>query len=140
MGCLSVVSFKQNGEMRDSALRRPFNMSTVVSMITGNGWPTEEIKEAGIGGWDYVNGPLDMDLRILDILMIVERDPWGFRMLPALDDECPQRWLFEIELYAPGHLMMEAEGRGGEYDYLNRLRSPSEGDRLREAQGRPRGR
>ena len=63
---------------------------------------------------------LDMDLPVVDILcQAKEADE-----LPNTMFLCDrEQWTKDVELYAPGYLALEAEGRGGEYS-LTSLAEP----------------
>lgn len=64
---------------------------------------------------------LDMDLPIIDILHQAK----AAGQLPStMDLSYREQWMEDIELYAPGYLALEAEGRAGEYS-LQHLSRPS---------------
>jgi hypothetical protein len=58
------------------------------------------------------NKRLDMDLPIIDILCQA-KDATQLPNSMVLCDR--EQWTSDVELYAPGYLALEAEGRGGEY-------------------------
>lgn len=63
---------------------------------------------------------LDMDLPVIDILCQAK----AANQLPTTMNLCDrEQWMNDVELYAPGYLVLEAEGRAGEYP-LHRLTVP----------------
>ena len=63
-----------------------------------------------------------MDLPVIDILCQAK----DANQLPNSMILCDrEQWTSDVELYAPGYLALEAEGRGGDYP-LTRLTVPDE--------------
>jgi adenylate cyclase len=63
---------------------------------------------------------LDMDLPIIDILC---QGKAANQLPQTMDLSYREQWMEDIELYAPGYLALEAEGRAGGYS-LHRLTRP----------------
>jgi hypothetical protein len=71
---------------------------------------------------------LDMDLPIIDILCQARAANQLPTTMNLYDRE---QWINDVELYAPGYLALEAEGRAGEYP-LHRLIVPGSVERVRK--------
>jgi hypothetical protein len=69
-----------------------------------------------------------MDLPIIDILCQAR----AANQLPTSMNLCDrEQWINDVELYAPGYLALETEGRAGEYP-LHRLTVPGPVERVRK--------
>ncbi|KAL4865789.1 hypothetical protein BDV12DRAFT_199758 [Aspergillus spectabilis] len=59
-GLINVMDPHSNGEIKDSALRRPFNLTDMMVSYCGNGWPLEDLIEQNIRGpwfaWQDLQG------------------------------------------------------------------------------------
>ncbi|KAK1141550.1 hypothetical protein N8T08_008963 [Aspergillus melleus] len=112
-GRVSMVEFKTNGMVDQTAMRLPFNIFQAMIYIAGLGWGVERVEESAAGGDESSNGPLDFDLPILDILESgFENDYLSF-------EGGVETWAQDIEKYAPGYLALEKEGKAAEYDIRN---------------------
>jgi len=70
---------------------------------------------------------LNRDLPIIDILCQAN----AANKLPRTMNLCDrEQWMEDVELYAPGYLALEAEGRAGEY-HLDRLTVPGSVERVK---------
>ncbi|KAJ5803972.1 uncharacterized protein N7518_000275 [Penicillium psychrosexuale] len=118
-GRLTIVEFEINGTVKESVEVRPFNMRMPYLSAFENWSGFGDIKHAR-GAYRHQNPPLDMDLPIVDILCQAK----DANQLPNSMFLCDrEQWTSDVELYAPGYLALEAEGRGGEYP-LTRLTVP----------------
>lgn len=61
-----------------------------------------------------------MDLPIIDILCQAKA---ADQLPQTMNLSYREQWMEDVELYAPGYLALEAEGRAGEYS-LHRLTEP----------------
>ncbi|GAD96360.1 hypothetical protein TSTA_037250 [Paecilomyces variotii No. 5] len=124
-GRFSVVEYKSTGHIDHVILRRPYLLTVLVNYAE-LGFTVDRMEESIGGGEQYQNRPMDMDLPILDIIQKAKDND---KMLTLFRTERDQ-WEKYIELYAPGYLAMEAEGRASEYDIRN-LRNTSQASRSR---------
>ncbi|KAJ5623023.1 hypothetical protein N7490_011628 [Penicillium lividum] len=93
-GRLTIIEYEINGTVKESVEVRPFNM-----------------RQPYMNAFEHWSG-LDMDLPIVDILCQAK----DANQLPNSMVLCDrEQWTSDVELYAPGYLALEAEGRGGEY-------------------------
>ncbi|KAL4879770.1 hypothetical protein BJY04DRAFT_89372 [Aspergillus karnatakaensis] len=114
-GRLSLVEFKQNGEIGNSILIRPYNMRWLYLNLFVLGKGLEEVRNCE-GGYRHQNTPMDMDAPILDILSRA----LGANELAGDMALCNvEQWREDIELYASGYLALEAAGLGETYDLKN---------------------
>lgn len=74
------------------------------------------------------NNRLDIDLPIIDILYQAKA---ADQLPQTMDLSYREQWMEDVELYAPGYLALEAEGRAGEYS-LHRLTDPESVDMTRK--------
>ncbi|KAJ5918691.1 hypothetical protein N7454_009835 [Penicillium verhagenii] len=122
-GRLSMVKYETNGAVEQALQIRPFNMRwpyLYQSQITQNLDTISNVQ----GSYRHQNPPLDMDLPIIELLCQAQTA----KQLPSTMDLCDrEQWMDDIELYAPGYLLFEREGRAGEYP-LHRLTDPSSVD------------
>ncbi|KAL4966730.1 uncharacterized protein BDV14DRAFT_198538 [Aspergillus stella-maris] len=114
-GRLSLVEFNQNGTVKHAIPIRPFNMRWPYMDLTVNGKEIEEIV-CSDGGKKHQNTPINMDLPILDILTSAKEA----NQLDADTALCNrEQWTEDVELYAPGYLALEAQGREADYNLSN---------------------
>ncbi|KAJ5934396.1 hypothetical protein N7466_003943 [Penicillium verhagenii] len=119
-GRLTIVTYETNGTVRDSVDVRPFNMKSPYLYACVNWKSFDNVKHTD-GAYRYQNLPLNMDLPIIDILCQAK----DVNQLPKSMALCDrEQWISDVELYAPGYLALEAEGRGGEYP-LSNLTTPA---------------
>ncbi|KAJ5540167.1 hypothetical protein N7513_008499 [Penicillium frequentans] len=121
-GRLTFVEYEINGTVQESVEIRPFNMKmpNLRAHHCGSRGRPEDIRCVD-GGYRHQNQPLDMDLPIVDILCQAKEA----NKLPNTMFLCDrEQWASDVELYAPGYLALEAEGRGGEYPLI-RLADPN---------------
>ncbi|KAJ6107423.1 hypothetical protein N7523_008746 [Penicillium sp. IBT 18751x] len=115
-GRLTMVEYEINGTVKDTLHIRPFNMRWPHIYASTLGKGLDEIRHVQ-GGYKHQNLPLNMDLPIIDILCQAK----AADQLPAtMNLIYREQWIEDVELYAPGYLALEAEGRAGEYS-LHRL-------------------
>ncbi|KAJ5793162.1 uncharacterized protein N7503_009140 [Penicillium pulvis] len=109
-GRLTFVEYEINGTVQESVEIRPFNMKSpnLRAHHCGSRGRPEDIR-------------LDMDLPIVDILCQAKEVDKLSNTMFLCDRE---QWTSDVELYAPGYLALEAEGRGGKYP-LTRLADPN---------------
>ncbi|EEA19152.1 hypothetical protein PMAA_014130 [Talaromyces marneffei ATCC 18224] len=118
-GRLTLVEYEMNGTVKESLHIRPFNMQMPYLRAFEDGAGFDDISHAQ-GAYRYQNSPLDMDLPIIDILCQAKEA----NQLPTSMAICDrEQWTSDVELYAPGYLALEAQGRGGEYP-LTSLTAP----------------
>ncbi|RHZ47427.1 uncharacterized protein CDV56_102568 [Aspergillus thermomutatus] len=120
-GRLAIVDYDIDGTVKDLVLRRPFNMHQPYQNLFHNGQSISDVSQ-GLGGGNFHNQPLNMDLPILDILEHAEvaNQLFDTTSLCNLED-----WKGDVEVYSPGYLALEAAGRDLYYDLQN-LVSPQE--------------
>ena len=140
-GRLTFLEYEINGTVEESVEIRPFNMRSPYIRAHHNGsrGRPEDIRCVH-GGYRHQNEPwvslsllrepnklthntrLDMDLPVVDILCRAKEAD----QLPNTMFLCDrEQWTQDVELYAPGYLALEAEGRGGEYP-LTSLIAPND--------------
>ncbi|KAJ9272809.1 hypothetical protein DTO212C5_1070 [Paecilomyces variotii] len=125
-GRFFVVEYKSTGHIDHIIPRRPYFLTDLVN-YSELGFTVERMEEENIGGREqYQNQPIDMDLPILDIIQKAKDNNQMTKFFYTERDQ----WEKDIELYAPGYLAMEAEGRASEYDIRN-LRDTREASRAR---------
>ncbi|KAF7167883.1 hypothetical protein CNMCM5623_001030 [Aspergillus felis] len=116
-GRITIVEFGSNGHVRESILRRPWNMGQVISFGQILGRRVVDLAESSIGGPPRINEPLDMDRPILELLE-------STRQSNKFMDEGyghPDLWVHIIERSAPRYLELEAQGREVEFELDNLL-------------------
>ncbi|KAJ5910792.1 uncharacterized protein N7473_000095 [Penicillium subrubescens] len=115
IGQMAIVEFGSNGQVRDSILRRPWNIGLVV-LFGEMGRRVADLAESSIGGPPRINEPLDMDRPILELLESTRQS----NKFMDVGYGHPDLWLQIIEKSAPGYLELEAQGREVEFE-LNDL-------------------
>ncbi|KAJ9316147.1 hypothetical protein DTO271D3_3723 [Paecilomyces variotii] len=126
-GRLTMVEYEINGAVKDAIHIRPFNMRMPYINAFELTMDLDHIRHVQ-GGYRHQNTPLDMDLPIIDILCQAK----AANQLPTTMNLCDrEQWENDAELYAPGYLALEAEGRAGEYP-LHRLTVPGSVERVRK--------
>ncbi|GFF76635.1 hypothetical protein IFM62136_09368 [Aspergillus lentulus] len=120
-GRLAIVDYDINGTVKDLVLRRPFNMHQPYQNLFHNGQSISDVFQ-GLGGGNFHNQSMNMDLPILDIL---EHAKAANQLLDTMSLCNLKDWREDVEVYAPGYLELEAAGRGLSYDLRN-LVSPEE--------------
>ncbi|KAJ5665112.1 uncharacterized protein N7477_007560 [Penicillium maclennaniae] len=118
-GRLTMVEYEINGTVKDSLHIRPFNMRMPYIYASTLGKGLDEIRHVP-GGYTHQNLPLNMDLPIIDILCQAKA---ADQLPQTMNLSYREQWMEDVELYAPGYLALEAEGRAGEYS-LHRLTRP----------------
>ncbi|KAJ5628585.1 hypothetical protein N7490_010813 [Penicillium lividum] len=119
-GRLTIVTFETNGDVRESVEIRPFNMKMPYLNAFENWSSFDSVKHCR-GAYGHQNTPIDMDLPVVDLLCQAKEA----NQLPNSMELCDrEQWTSDVELYAPGYLTLEAEGRGGEYP-LSSLIAPN---------------
>ncbi|KAJ5754655.1 hypothetical protein N7533_004198 [Penicillium manginii] len=117
-GRMTVAEFGSNGSVRDSLVRRAWNMGPIMSFGQDLGRRVVDLAESAIGGPPQYNEPLDMDLPIIELLESTRKssrflyEGYGYMDL----------WVRIIEQNAPGYLDLEAQGRVLEFK-LDNLRN-----------------
>ncbi|KAJ6103223.1 hypothetical protein N7486_005650 [Penicillium sp. IBT 16267x] len=125
-GRLTMVEYEINGAVNDAIHIRPFNMR-MPYISASEMMGLNNIRHVQ-GGYRHQNLPLDMDLPIIDILCQAN----AANQLPPTMNLCDrEQWMDDVELYAPGYLALEAEGRAGEY-HLDRLTVPGSVERVKK--------
>ncbi|KAJ5443564.1 uncharacterized protein N7458_007436 [Penicillium daleae] len=114
-GQMAIVEFGSNGQVRDSILRRPWNIGQVV-LFGEMGRRVADLAESSIGGPPRINEPLDMDRPILELLESTRQS----NKFMDVGYGHPDLWVQIIEKSAPGYLELEAQGREVEFE-LNDL-------------------
>ncbi|KAF3398494.1 hypothetical protein F1880_005764 [Penicillium rolfsii] len=126
-GRLTMVEYEINGTVKDTPHIHPFNMRVPYMNASTLRKDLDEIRHVQ-GAYTHQNLPLDMDLPIVDIFCQAK----AADQLPQMMNlSYREQWIEDIELYAPGYLALEAEGRAGEYP-LNRLTDPDSFDMKRK--------
>ncbi|KAJ5131222.1 uncharacterized protein N7515_007261 [Penicillium bovifimosum] len=116
-GRLTLVNYDVNGTVKESLHIRPFNMRRPYSHAMMD---FDKILDRVDGAYTHQNLPLDMGLPIIDILCQAKA---ADQLSKAMKSSYREKWVEDVELYAPGYLALEAEGRAGEYS-LDRLTLP----------------
>ncbi|KAJ5936333.1 hypothetical protein N7454_005631 [Penicillium verhagenii] len=117
-GRMTVAEFGSNGSVRDSLVRRAWNMGPIMSFGQDLGRRVVDLAELAIGGPPQYDEPLDMDLLIIELLESTRKssrflyEGYGYMDL----------WVRIIEQNAPGYLDLEAQGRVLEFK-LDNLRN-----------------
>ncbi|KAJ5443400.1 uncharacterized protein N7458_007272 [Penicillium daleae] len=126
-GRLTMVEYEINGTVKDTLHIRPFNMRMPYINASTLGKGLDEIRYVQ-GAYTHQNLPLDMDLPIIDILCQAKA---ADQLPQTMDLSYREQWMEDVELYAPGYLALEADGRAGEYS-LHRLTDPESVDMTRK--------
>ncbi|KAJ5537875.1 hypothetical protein N7494_007354 [Penicillium frequentans] len=117
-GRITVAEFGSNGSVRDSVIRRAWNMGHIMSFSQNLGRRVGYLAMSAIGGPPQYNEPLDMDRPIIELLESTRKsskflyEGYGYMDL----------WVRIIEQSAPGYLDLEAQGRELEFK-LDNLRN-----------------
>ncbi|KAJ6133721.1 hypothetical protein N7523_000043 [Penicillium sp. IBT 18751x] len=117
-GRMTIAEFGSDGSVRDSIVRRAWNMGQVMAFGQSLGWRVADLEESCIGGPPQYNEPLNMDRPIIELLEATRMDSnflyEGFGYMGL--------WVRLIEQNAPGYLDLEAQGREVEFK-LDNLRN-----------------
>ncbi|KAF4200470.1 hypothetical protein CNMCM8927_003037 [Aspergillus lentulus] len=103
-GRLAIVDYDINGTVKDLVLRRPFNMHQPYQNLFHNGQSISDMFQ-GLGGGNFHNQPMNMDLPILGIL---EHAKAANQLLDTMSLCNLKDWREDVEVYAPGYLELEA--------------------------------
>ncbi|KAJ5771754.1 hypothetical protein N7520_002283 [Penicillium odoratum] len=106
-GQITVAEFGSNGSVRDSTIRRAWNIGQIMSFGQNLGRRVVDLAMSAIRGPPQYNEPLDMDFPIIELLESTRKsskflyEGYGYMDL----------WVRIIEQSALGYLDLEAQGR-----------------------------
>ncbi|PWY91709.1 hypothetical protein BO94DRAFT_617027 [Aspergillus sclerotioniger CBS 115572] len=113
-GRITTVQFENNGEILMTFPRRAYYMFPVYTYFPGLRKPLSEVKQSREGGVrPEQNAALDMTLPVIERL---EGAKARGELIPFFDG-ARDTWTEDIDIYAPGYLLMEADGKEADHDH-----------------------